>query len=103
MTRRWSPIRRRSPSQVGTTCTPKHRSFYIELVELPQRLYGGSDELRLVGGLSPSIFLSLSAIHRRPQFVNKAVDYLLNFRQKMSTLRIYRPDWLVIRLSIFQQ
>ena len=24
MTRRWSPIRRRSPSQVGTTCTPKH-------------------------------------------------------------------------------
>ena len=24
MTRGWSPIRRRSPSQVGTTCTPKH-------------------------------------------------------------------------------
>jgi len=26
MTRGWSPIRRRSPSQVGTTCTPKHTS-----------------------------------------------------------------------------
>lgn len=29
MTRGWSPIRRRSPSQVGTTCTPKHKKAAI--------------------------------------------------------------------------
>ena len=47
--------------------------------------------------------LSLSAIHRRTEFLNKAIDYLLNLRQKMSALWINSPDRFVIGLSIFQQ
>ena len=41
MTRGWSPIRRRSPSQVGTTCTPNHTQHALaEALGIAQQTLG---------------------------------------------------------------
>jgi hypothetical protein len=76
MTRGWSPIRRRSPSQVGTTCTPKHTHGALHQIA-PGR-FADLGALATEFGISESDFLEAARLARDLGFaLDPTLDALL--------------------------
>ena len=91
MTRGWSPIRRRSPSQVGTTCTPKHSVWN----RIPPNIHDQIIELALEQSeLSPRE-LAVRFTDERRYFVSEATVYRLMKAHDLIT----SPAYVVIMLG----